>query len=84
MAMLKSERAARVATLFFEIPVAESLKSLIGDSFGPRCTLQGPKRVRKPGSGTERGSQGSRSAPGGAPGASSEEFRGAVWGLREP
>ena len=26
MAMLKSERAALVATLFFEIPVAESLK----------------------------------------------------------
>ena len=44
MAMVKSERAALVATLFFEIPVAESLKSLIGDSFWPPMCPPGTKK----------------------------------------
>ena len=77
MAMLKSERAALVATLFFEIPVAESLKKPYRTQF----LVQGvPSRDQK-GSGNQlrepnedpKGAQVHPEEPPGRPRRSSED-----------
>ena len=80
MAMVKSERAALAATLFFEIPLAESLKSLIGNSFWPpdvpsRDQKGSGNQVREPNE-DPKGAQVHPEEPPGRPrGSSAEHFR---------
>ena len=80
MAMLKSERAALVATLFFEIPVAESLKKPYRRQFlAPGVPSRGQKgsgdQVRKQNE-DPKGAQVHPEEPPGRPrGSSAEHFR---------
>ena len=78
--MVKSERAALVTTLFFEIPVAESLKNIIGDCFlAPGVPSRDQKgsgnQVREPNE-DPKGAQVHPEEPPGRPqGSSAEHFR---------
>ena len=80
MAMLKSERAALVATLFFEIPVAESLKEpyrrqLLAPDVPSRDQKGSGNQVREPNE-DPKGAQVHPEEPPGRPrGSSAEHFR---------
>ena len=78
--MVKSERAALVATLFFEIPVAGPQKSLIGDRFWPPVCPPGTQKgsgnqVREPNEGPKGAQVHPEEPPGRPRGSSAEHFR---------